>query len=131
MRKSLPRLKDVPRYGSVAKSVRDGRGVIFVLSGDPTCHEFSIGKGGRKSAKARVLYKQSTKESKRTIPVNREASLCIDNSFQEAKALLPSSCHQFHDRSSAQESNEQARSYWTTRLSSLVNLASDINQGMQ
>ena len=45
MLKSLPRLEDVPRYGSVAKSVCDGRGVIFVLSGDPTCHEFSIGKG--------------------------------------------------------------------------------------
>ena len=57
MLKSLPRLEDVPRYGFVAKSVYDGRGVIFVLSGDPTCHKFSVGKGGRKSAKACVLYK--------------------------------------------------------------------------
>ena len=74
MRKSLPRLKDVPRYGSVAKSVRDGRGVIFVLSGDPTCHEFSIGKGGRKSAKAHVLYKQNTERSRRMISTDRKAS---------------------------------------------------------
>ena len=40
MLKSLPRLEDVPRYGSVAKSVCDGRGVIFVLSGDP--HAMSL-----------------------------------------------------------------------------------------
>ena len=57
MPKSLPRLEDVTRYDSIAKSVRDGRGVIFVLSDDLTCREFSIGKGGRKSVKAHVLYK--------------------------------------------------------------------------
>ena len=114
MRKSLPRLKDVPRYGSVAKSVRDGRGVIFVLSGDPTCHEFSIGKGGRKSVKARVLYKQSTERSRRTISVDRKASFCTNNSFQEAKALLPSSCNQCRDGPSTQESHEQVGSHMTT-----------------
>ena len=81
MLKSLPRLEDVPRYDSIAKSVCDGRGVIFVLSDDPTCCEFSIGKGGRKSVKARVLYKQSTERSRRMISDDRKASFCAHNSF--------------------------------------------------
>ena len=42
--KSLPRLEDVPRYGTIAKSVHDGRGAVFVLSSEPTCREFSIDK---------------------------------------------------------------------------------------
>ena len=81
MPKSLPGLEDVPRYDSIAKSVCDGRGVIFVLSDDPTCCEFSIGKGGRKSVKARVLYKQSTERSRRMISDDRKASFCAHNSF--------------------------------------------------
>ena len=81
MPKSLSRLEDVPRYDSIAKSVCDGRGVIFVLSDDPTCCEFSIGKGGRKSVKARVLYKQSTERSRRMISDDRKASFCAHNSF--------------------------------------------------
>ena len=81
MPKSLPRLEDVPCYDSIAKSIHDGRGVIFVLSDDPTCHEFSFGKGGRKSVKARVLYKQSTERSRRMISDDRKASFCAHNSF--------------------------------------------------
>ena len=81
MPKSLPRLEDVPRYDSIAKSVRDGRGVIFVPSDDPTCREFSIGKGGRKSVKARVLCKQSTERSRKMISDDRKASFCAHNSF--------------------------------------------------
>ena len=81
MPKSLPRLEDVPRYDSIAKFARDGKGVIFVLSDDPTCREFSIGKGGRKSVKARVLYKQSTERSRRMISDDRKASFCTHNSF--------------------------------------------------
>ena len=79
--KSLPRLEDVPRYDSIAKSVRDGKGVIFVLSDDPTCREFSIRKGGRESVKAQVLYKQSTERSRRMISDDRKASFCANNSF--------------------------------------------------
>ena len=81
MPKSLPRLEDVPCYGSVAKSVRDGRGVVFVLSNDPTCCEFGIDKEGRKSAKARVLYQQSTEGSGRTISVNRKVGFRANNGF--------------------------------------------------
>ena len=81
MPKSLSRLEDVPRYDSIAKSVCDRRGVIFVLSDDPTCCEFSIGKGGRKSVKARVLYKQSTERSRKMISDDRKASFCAHNSF--------------------------------------------------
>ena len=79
MPNSLPRLEDVPRYDSDAKSVRDGRRVILVLSGDPTCCEFSIDKGGRKSAKAHVLYKQSTERSRKVISADRKASFCTNN----------------------------------------------------
>ena len=100
MPKSLPRLEDVPRYDSIAKFVRDGKGVIFVLSSDPTCREFSIGKGGRKSAKAHVLYKQNTERSRRMISTDRKASFCANTGFQEAKTLLPSSCNHCHDRPS-------------------------------
>ena len=43
-----------------------------------------------------------------------KASLCTGNNFQEKKALLSGSCHQFHDRSSTQEGNEQVGSRRTT-----------------
>ena len=116
MLKSLSRLEDLPHYDSFTKSIRARRGVVFVLSSNSTCRKFNIGEGRREETKACVLYKQSAKGSGRTIPTNREVDFCIDNGFQEAEALLPSSCHQCHDRSSAQESNEQAGSYMTTNL---------------
>ena len=56
MLKGLPRLEDVPRS-------------------DPSCYEFSINTRRRKSAKARVIYKQSIEGSERAISVNRKASL--------------------------------------------------------
>ena len=54
--KSLSRLEDVPRYGSVAESVRDGRRIVFIPDSDPICRELNIDKKGRKSTKASVLY---------------------------------------------------------------------------
>ena len=81
MPKSLPRLEDVPHYSFIAKSVCDGRGVVFVPSSDPSCCEFDIDTGRRKSAKARLLYKQSIEGSGRAIFVNKEASFCTNNSF--------------------------------------------------
>ena len=39
-----------------------------------------------------------------------KAGLCTGNSFQEIKALLLDSCHQYHDESSIQEGNEQVGS---------------------
>ena len=56
MPKSLSRLEDIPRYGSVAESVRDGRRIVFIPGNDPACRELSIDKRGRKSTKASVLY---------------------------------------------------------------------------
>ena len=106
MPKSLPRLEDVPRYSSTTKSVRDGRGVVLVPSSDPLCCEFGINTGRRKSAKARVLYKQSIEGSGRAISVDRKASLCANNSFQEATALLLISYNQCNDGPSAQKSYE-------------------------
>ena len=75
MLKGLPRLEDVPRYSSIAKSICDGRRVVLVPSSDPSCYEFSINTRRRKSAKARVIYKQSIEGSERAISVNRKASL--------------------------------------------------------
>ena len=114
MLKSLPRLEDVSRYVSIAKFVCDGKGVVFVLSSDLTCHEFSIDKGGRKSVKARVLYKKNAEGSGRTISINKKTSFRANHGFQEANALLPSSCNQCHDGPSAQESHEQVGSRRTT-----------------
>ena len=94
MPKSLPRLEDIPHYSSTAKSICDGRGVVFIPSSDPSCCEFSIDTGRRKSAKARVLYKQSIEGSRRAISINRKASLRANSSFQEATTLLPSSYNQ-------------------------------------
>ena len=51
MLKSLSRLEDVPRYGSVAESVRDGRRIVFIPGSDPACRELSIDKRGRKVQK--------------------------------------------------------------------------------
>ena len=95
--KSLLRLEDLPHYGSFTKSVCPGKGVVFVLGSNSTRRKFSIGEGRREETKACVLYKQSVEGSGRTIPINREVGFCIDNGFQEVKALLPSSCHQCHD----------------------------------
>ena len=106
MPKILPRLEDVPYYSSIAKSVCDRRGVVFVLRSDPSCYEFDIDTRRRKSAKAHVLYKQSLEGSGRTIFVNREASFCANNSFQEATALLPDSYNQCNDEPSAQKSHK-------------------------
>ena len=108
--KSLLRLEDLPYYGSFTKSIYAGKGVIFVLGNNSTRHKFNIGEGRGEETKAYLLYKQSVEGSGRSIPTNREVGFCIDNDFQEAEALLPSSCHQCPDRSSAQESNEQAGS---------------------
>ena len=105
--KNLSRLKDLPHYGSFTKSIHAKRRVVFVLGSNSTRRKFNIGKGRREETKACVLYKQSVEGSGRTIPINREVGFCIDNDFQEVKALLPSSCHQCHDRSSAQESNDK------------------------
>lgn len=106
MPKSLPRLEDVPHYSSTAKSIRDGKGVVLVPSNDPSCSEFGINTRRRKSVKARVLYKQSIEGSERAISVDRKASLRANNSFQEAKALLPSSYNQCNDGPSAQKSHK-------------------------
>ena len=107
MSESFRRFEGVSHHGSFAKSVRVGRRVVFVLGSNSTRRKFNIGKGRREETKACVLYKQSVEGSGRTIPINREVGFCIDNDFQEVKALLPSSCHQCHDRSSAQESNDK------------------------
>ena len=87
MLKGLPRLEDVPRS-------------------DPSCYEFSINTRRRKSAKARVIYKQSIEGSERAISVSRKASLRANNSFQEATALLPDSYNQCNDEPSAQKSHK-------------------------
>ena len=111
--KSLLRLEDLPYYGSFTKSIYAGKGVIFVLGNNSTRHKFNIGEGRGEETKAYLLYKQSVEGSGRSIPINREVGFCIDNDFQEAEALLPSSCHQCPNRSSAQENNEQVRSCGT------------------
>ena len=56
MPKSLSRLEDIPRYGSIAESIRDGGRIIFIHGSDLACCELSIDKRGRKSIKASVLY---------------------------------------------------------------------------
>ena len=108
--KSILRLEDLPHYGSFTKSIYAGKGVIFVLGNNSTRHKFNIGEGRGEETKAYLLYKQSVEGSGRSIPTKREVGFCIDNDFQEAEALLPSSCHQCPNRSSAQENNEQAGS---------------------
>ena len=106
MPKSLPRLEDVPHYSSTAKSICDGRGVVLVPSSDPSCSEFGINTGRRKSIKARVLYKQSIEGSGKAISIDRKASIRANNSFQEATALLPSLYNQCNDEPSAQKSHK-------------------------
>ena len=56
MPKSLSGFKDVPRCGTIAKSVRDGRRIVFIPGSDSTCDELSIDKKGRKTTEASVLY---------------------------------------------------------------------------
>ena len=79
--KSLSRLENLPHYNFFTKSVRVGRGVVFVLGSNSTRRKFNIGKGRREEIKACVLYKQSVEGSRRTIPINREVGFCIDNGF--------------------------------------------------
>ena len=47
-------------------------------------------------------------------PMIEKLAFCANNNFQEVETLLPSSCHQCHDSSSAKKGNEQAGSYRTT-----------------
>ena len=110
MPKSLTRLEDVPRYGSVAESIRDGRRIVFIPGSDLACCELSIDKRGRKSTKASVLYQQGIEGSGRTTSANRKASFRPYYGFQEAEALLPSPCNQCYDKLPAQESHEQVGS---------------------
>ena len=56
MPKSLLGFEDVPRYDTVAESVRDGRRIVFVPGSDSACRQLSINKRGRKSTKASVLH---------------------------------------------------------------------------
>ena len=56
MSKSLPRLEDLSRYGSVAEFVRDRRGIVFIPGSDPACHELRIDKRGRKIIQTSILY---------------------------------------------------------------------------
>ena len=81
MSKSLSRLENLPHYSSFTKSVRAGRGVVFVLGSNSTCRKFNIGKEGKEDTKACVLYKQSVEGSGRTISINREVDFCINNNF--------------------------------------------------
>ena len=37
MPKSLSRLEDVPHYGSITESVRDGGRIVFIPGSDPAC----------------------------------------------------------------------------------------------
>ena len=67
MSKSLPRLKDFSRYGSVAEFVCDRRGIAFIPGSDPACHELRIDKRGRKSIETSILYLQGVEGSGRTI----------------------------------------------------------------
>ena len=53
--KSLSGLEDVPRYGTIAESVRVGRRIVFIPGSDSACRELSINKRGRKNTKASVL----------------------------------------------------------------------------
>ena len=110
MLKGFPRLEDLSRYGSVAESIRDGRGIVFIPSSDPACRELHIDKRGRKSTKTSVLYWQGVEGSGRTISTDRKASFCPYHGFQEVEALLPSSCNQCYDRPLAQKIHEQAGS---------------------
>ena len=77
MPKSLTRLEDVPRYGSVVESIRDGRRIVFIPGSDLACCELSIDKRGRKSTKASVLYQQGIEGSGRTTSANRKASFAL------------------------------------------------------
>ena len=54
-----------------------------------------------------VLYKPNTEGSRRMISTYGEIGFCINNSFQKAKALLPSACNCCYDGSFIQEVNEQ------------------------
>ena len=56
MPKSLSGLEDIPHYGTIVESVRDGRRIVFIPSSDFACRELSIDKRVRKSIKASVLY---------------------------------------------------------------------------
>ena len=56
MPKSLSGLEDVPHYGTIIESVRDGRRIVFIPGSDPACRELSIDNRGRKSTKTSVLY---------------------------------------------------------------------------
>ena len=57
MSESFPRFEDVPYYDTFTESVHVRRRVVFVLGSHLACRKFSIGEGGRKGAKACVLYK--------------------------------------------------------------------------
>ena len=48
-----------PHYSSFAKSIRAGRGVVFILGSNSTCCKLSIDPGRRKGSEAYVLYKSS------------------------------------------------------------------------
>ena len=87
---------------------------LSILSNVLTCSEFSINQKRRENIEACLLHKPNAEWSKGTVSYDGKAGLCICNSFQEAKALLPSSCHQCLNRSSIQEGNEQVGSRKTT-----------------
>ena len=106
---SFPRSESIPHNCPTVKSIRIGRRVISILSCHPACCKLSVGQGRRKSAETGVLHQSSAERSGRTIPTDREVGFCTDHSIKKFEALLPSSCHQRHDKPPAEESNEQVR----------------------
>ena len=83
---------------------------VLILSSVPTCNKFNINQGIKESVEACVLYKPSAKGGRRTISDDWKVGFCINNGFQEAKALLPGTYHQCHNGSSTQEGDEEVGS---------------------
>ena len=61
----------------------------------------------RKAQKPVYYTSRALRGAEKTISVDGEISFCINNGFQEAKALFPSTCNCCYDGSSTQEVNEQ------------------------
>ena len=77
MPKSLPRVEDLSRYGSVAESVRDGRGIVFIPGSDPACRKLHIDKRGRKSTKTIVLYSRALRGAEGRYPLIEKLAFAL------------------------------------------------------
>ena len=98
--------KSVSFISPIAQPIQARRRALPILSCLASCYQYHFGKRGRWISETRLLYKPSVLRSRKEIPPDGEASLCIGNCGTKAQAILLSAYHCCYDRQTIEKSHE-------------------------